>query len=73
MFGAAEILALAVTGDDMRRLGSKLPAQALAGDTAAAKLVLASTVGKPARGADPDRVDLDELKQVEEYPFTGRG
>jgi hypothetical protein len=61
----------AVTEDDMRRLGSKLLAQALAGDTAAAKLLLAYTLGKPARGADPDRVDLDELKLVEEYPDGG--
>jgi hypothetical protein len=61
----------AVSEEDMRRLGAQLLAQALAGDAAAAKLLLAYTLGKPARATDPDRVDLDELRLYEEYPDTG--
>jgi hypothetical protein len=61
----------AVSEEDMHRLGAQLLAQALAGDTAAAKLLLAYTLGKPARATDPDRVDLDELRLYEEFPDTG--
>jgi hypothetical protein len=61
----------AVSEDDMLRLGEKLLRQALAGDTAAAKLLLTYTLGKPGKGADPDRVDVDELQLIEEYPDAG--
>jgi hypothetical protein len=61
----------AVSPEDMLRLGKNLVEQALAGDTAAAKLLLAYTLGRPARGSDPDRVDLDELELVGQYPDAG--
>jgi hypothetical protein len=58
----------AVSPEDMFRLGNKLLALALEGDTAAAKLLLAYTLGKPSRGTDPDRLDLEELNLLEQYP-----
>ena len=61
----------AVSEEEMLRLGEKLLRQALAGDTVAAKILLAYTLGRPTRGVEPDRVDLDELRLVEDYPDAG--
>jgi len=51
-----------VAEEDMQALGRVLLKQALDGDTAAAKLLLAYAVGKPTPAADPDGVDFDELR-----------
>jgi hypothetical protein len=54
----------AVTAEDLAALGGKLLAAALAGDWLAAKLLLSYVVGKPREVVDPDRLDLDEFRQV---------
>jgi hypothetical protein len=51
----------AVSDEDVATVGRKLKEMALAGDVAAAKVLLSYVVGKPAPTADPDRLDLDEL------------
>ena len=43
--------------------------QALAGDVAAGKVLLSYVVGKPAPAADPDWLDLDEMRLTTERPF----
>src|SRR5262245_14190575 len=45
----------AVTAEDMTQLGRKLVELAVAGDLGAAELLLAHTVGKPAKSVNPDR------------------
>src|SRR4051812_36975833 len=45
----------------MRALGRALHQRALAGDHAAAKLLLAYGVGRPAAASDPDRLDEHEM------------
>jgi hypothetical protein len=50
----------AITPERMRSLAGRLYDRAMGGDTAAAKLLLAYTLGRPAQGADPDRLDQDE-------------
>ena len=44
--------------------------QALAGDVAAGKVLLSYVVGKPAPAADPDWLDLDEMRLTTERPFA---
>jgi hypothetical protein len=52
----------------MQALGQKLYEQALAGDLAAAKLMLAYAVGRPREAVDPDRLDLDEWAILDARP-----
>lgn len=52
----------AVQPEDLQHIIRVLIALAVAGDLAAARLVLQYTVGKPAPATDPDRADLDEAK-----------
>jgi hypothetical protein len=52
----------------LRALVEALHAQALAGDVAAARTLLAYVVGKPAASVDPDALDRDEWKQCQEWP-----
>jgi hypothetical protein len=47
----------AVTPEDLQTLTRQLIAMAQAGDMAAARLVLAYTLGKPAAAVDPDKVE----------------
>jgi hypothetical protein len=58
----------AVSEDDVQAIGRRLARQAKKGDVAAAKVLLAYLIGKPAETTDPDRVDVDELQLYEEYP-----
>jgi hypothetical protein len=51
----------AVSPEEMRDLVKHLYGLAMAGDTAAARLVMEYVMGKPAPAADPDAVDLHEL------------
>jgi hypothetical protein len=58
----------ALTEEHMARLAEALFTQALAGDTAAAKLLLSYAIGKPAPAVDPDRLDLDALDLLRLLP-----
>jgi hypothetical protein len=61
----------AVTDEDIAAVARKLRDLALAGDVAAAKVLLVYVVGKPTAADDPDRLDLDELRLREECPRAG--
>ena len=56
----------AVTTEELTKLMRVLLDKAMQGDMAAAKLVLAYAVGKPAEQADPDQLDVAEWKQFKE-------
>jgi hypothetical protein len=58
----------AVSPDDIAQVGKKLCELALAGDVAAAKVLLLHVVGKPHDAADPDRLDVDEVRLLLEAP-----
>jgi hypothetical protein len=55
-----------VTADDIRALFTMLLKRAKTGDTAAAKLLFQYALGKPGAAADPDRVDIDEWRLMQE-------
>jgi hypothetical protein len=57
------IMLNAVTADDLRAIIGKLLERAKAGDVAAAKLLLAYVLGKPAPAVNPDTLDWEELAQ----------
>jgi hypothetical protein len=46
-----------LTRDDIKEIAATLKAQAKKGDVAAARLVLAHSLGKPAQAVDVDRLD----------------
>ena len=52
-----------VKPEDLRKVARAILERAQAGDTAAARLVLSYTLGKPMEGVDPDRVDELECEQ----------
>jgi hypothetical protein len=58
----------AVTPQDLADVAKSLLRRAIAGDAAAAKVLLAYTVGKPAAAVDPDRLDVDEFRMAAESP-----
>src|SRR5262249_20979714 len=58
----------AATEERMKEMGEKLLAAALAGDWQAAKLVLLYALGRPVDVVDPDRLDLEEWRQCQEWP-----
>jgi hypothetical protein len=66
--GLRQALVEEVGEDGLRRLARKLLEQALAGDVAAARTLLAYAVGKPTAAVNPDEVDLDEFRLVRERP-----
>src|SRR5262249_51765275 len=51
-----------------RARGEKLYALAVDGDLEAAKLLLASALGKPRVAPDPDRLDVEEWRLLREAP-----
>ena len=55
-----------VTAEDIAAIASALLAKAKEGDVAAAKLVLAYTIGKPQDTVHPDHLDLDEWQKFRE-------
>jgi hypothetical protein len=59
----------AVGPEDVAQVARKLRDLALAGDVAAAKVVLSHVIGKPAQAVHPDRLDLDEVKLLLESPL----
>jgi len=62
----------AIGPEDVACVARALRDQALAGDVAAAKVLLLYVVGKPAEAADPDRLDLDELGLMLAQPFKAQ-
>lgn len=57
-----------LTEEKLAKLAANLCDRAMKGDMAAAKLLLLYAIGKPADTVDPDRLDLDEFKLLEENP-----
>ncbi len=56
----------AVTVEDFRALAADLLVMARSGNLAAMKLLFAYAIGKPAAAPDPDRVDVDEWKLLQD-------
>jgi hypothetical protein len=55
-----------VTPEDLAAIAQALLAKAKAGDVAAAKLVLAYLLGKPAAAADPDQLDVEKWQNFKD-------
>jgi hypothetical protein len=62
-------LLAAVTDQDVADVARQLLRQALAGDTAASKVLLTFVIGKSAAAADPDGVDGDEVRRRLQQPL----
>ena len=62
----------AVTVGDLQAVAWKLMDMAKGGDLAAAKLLLAYTIGQPVNPVNPDRMDLDEMALLQELPTAIR-
>jgi hypothetical protein len=58
----------AVSDEQLRDLVRALYRQALAGDVAAAKVLLSYLVGRPQPVVSPDHCDLDEAELARQYP-----
>jgi hypothetical protein len=58
----------ALSEEDLRALARCLLAQALAGDVAAAQLLLVYAVGRPVEAVDPDTLDHKELQLYQSAP-----
>jgi hypothetical protein len=58
----------AVSEQDVREVAARLVEQAKEGDVAAAKLVLAYTVGRPQGAVDPDTLDQQEWQLFRQGP-----
>jgi hypothetical protein len=56
------------TPERVRQLADKLHARALAGDTVSAKIWLTYVLGKPSGVVDPDAVDVDEWRRLQQNP-----
>jgi hypothetical protein len=63
-----QALCQAVSAQDIQAIAHRLVVQAQAGDVAAAKLLLAYVVGKPAEPADPDTLDQHEWGVLRRTP-----
>jgi hypothetical protein len=53
-----------LTRDDIKEIAATLKAQAKKGDVAAARLLLAYSLGKPDKAVDVDRLDADEWQVI---------
>jgi hypothetical protein len=53
-----------VSSEDVKEIAAALKAQAKKGNVAAARLVLAYSLGKPAQAVDVDRLDADEWQVI---------
>src|SRR5262245_37912515 len=60
------------TAERMKALGEKLYELAMAGDLAAAKLLLTYAIGKAPEAEDADRLDLDEWAIADAAPTVGQ-
>jgi hypothetical protein len=66
-----KVLLECVTEDDLREIVAEVVEQAKEGDLGAAKLVLSYVVGKPTATVDPDRVDVEEFRLLQEETCSG--
>jgi hypothetical protein len=57
-----------VSDDDLQAVLRKLVEQARAGNLAAARLLIAHVIGRPAEAVDPDRLALEEWWLFQQYP-----
>jgi hypothetical protein len=57
-----------MTAERMKTLGERLYAAAMAGNWAAAKLLLAYVIGRPPEAVDADRLDLEEWNILDAAP-----
>jgi hypothetical protein len=57
-----------ITPDEVRSLMRRLYGMAMSGDTAAAVVLLAYLLGKPAKVVDPDAVDRDHWRRLRDVP-----
>jgi hypothetical protein len=55
----------------LKQLAESIYHRSLAGDMVAAKLLLNYVVGKPVDSVDPDRLDLEEWKLIQQSPTQG--
>lgn len=62
----------AVLDEDVRAVIRKLVDLAKAGNPAAAKLLLAYVIGRPTEAVNPDRLDLDEFRLLEDCPTPAK-
>jgi hypothetical protein len=67
-----KVLLECVSEDDLREIVAEVVEQAKEGDLGAAKLVLSYVVGKPAATVDPDRVDVEEFRLLQEESCSGQ-
>ncbi len=58
----------ALTEEKLTKMVARLIEMASHGNINAAKLVLAYTIGQPAPAVDPDRLDLEEWKLIDQSP-----
>jgi hypothetical protein len=66
-----QVMLECVGEDDLREIIAEVVAQAKEGDLGAAKLVLSYVVGKPTATVDPDRVDVEEFRLLQEETCSG--
>ena len=57
-----------ITPEKLSKMVTRVLEMATAGNIAAAKLIFRYAVGDPLPAADPDRLDLDEFKLIDENP-----
>ena len=62
-------LIAAVSPDDIAAVARRLRDDALGGNVPSAELLLKYVVGRPARAADPDRVELEAWKMIQSWPW----
>ncbi len=62
----------AVNECDMETIGQMLMSRALVGHLPSTKLLFRYVLGKPTRPPDPDTLDVDEFRRLQESPVTGR-
>ncbi len=62
----------AVNPCDMETIGQLLMSRALVGHLPSTKLLFRYVLGKPTRPPDPDTLDLDEFRRLQQSPVTGQ-
>ncbi len=62
----------AVNPYDMETIGQLLMSRALVGHLPSTKLLFRYVLGKPTRPPDPDTLDLDEFRRLQQSPVTGQ-
>ncbi len=62
----------AVNERDMEYIGQLLMSRAMVGHLPSTKLLFRYVLGKPTRPPDPDTLDLDEFRRLQQSPVTGQ-